>query len=234
MSKLAIITGGTRGIGKAIIEKFAEQKFDIVTCSRSASELSDLKKQIETKYGVRTYILTVDVSNRHDVKAFTDFIAHLDRPVDVLVNNAGYFKPGEILSEPDDVMEDMMTGNVFSAYHMTRGIAPTMKLSGKGHIFNMCSVASIQAYPNGGSYSISKFALLGFSKVLREELKKHNVKVTAVLAGATRTSSWDGVNLPDDRFMSVEDIANAIFGAYSLSPRSVVEEILIRPQYGDI
>jgi short-subunit dehydrogenase len=98
----------------------------------------------------------------------------------------------------------------------------------------MCSIASIKAYPNGGSYAISKFALLGFSKVLREELKEFNVRVTAVLPGATRTASWDGVDLPEDRFMRAEDVAETVFSAYSLSERSVVEEIIIRPQLGDI
>jgi hypothetical protein len=98
----------------------------------------------------------------------------------------------------------------------------------------MCSIASIKAYPNGGSYAISKFALLGLSKVLREELKPFGIKVTAILPGATKTASWDGVDLPDDRFMMAEDIAETVFAAYSLSSRSVVEEILIRPQLGDI
>ena len=81
---------------------------------------------------------------------------------------------------------------------------------------------------------ISKFAMLGLSKVLREELKEVGVRVTAVLPGATRTASWDGVDLPDERFMKVEDVAETIFAAHALSKRSVVEEILIRPQLGDI
>ena len=98
----------------------------------------------------------------------------------------------------------------------------------------MCSVASIQAYPNGGSYAISKFALLGFSKTLREELKDFGIRVTAVLPGATRTSSWDGTELPDERFIKAEDVAEVVFATYQLSTRSVVEEIVIRPQKGDI
>ncbi|MBL7876963.1 MAG: SDR family NAD(P)-dependent oxidoreductase, partial [Cyclobacteriaceae bacterium] len=103
-----------------------------------------------------------------------------------------------------------------------------------GHIFNICSIASIKAYPNGGSYAISKFALLGFSKVLREELKEHGIRVTAVLPGATKTASWAGSTLPDSRFIKPEDVAETIFSAYSLSPNAVVEELLIRPQLGDI
>jgi len=95
-------------------------------------------------------------------------------------------------------------------------------------------VPSIKAYPNGGSYAISKFALLGFSKVLREELKPAGIRVTAILPGATKTASWEGTDLPDSRFMKPEDVAEAVFSAWSLSPHSVVEELLIRPQLGDI
>jgi short-subunit dehydrogenase len=98
----------------------------------------------------------------------------------------------------------------------------------------MCSTASITAYTNGGSYCVSKFALYGLSKVLREELKPHGVKVTAILPGATYTASWEGVDLPPERFMKAEDVASAISNAYGMSPGAVAEEILIRPQLGDI
>ncbi len=104
----------------------------------------------------------------------------------------------------------------------------------KGHVFNICSTASIIPYVNGGSYCISKFALLGMSKVLREELKETNVRVTAVLPGATYTESWSSSNLPEDRFIQPEDISAAIWSCFQLSSHAVVEELLIRPQLGDI
>ncbi len=234
MSKLAVITGGTKGIGRAIVEKFAAERFDIVTCARNRNELESLKKYLESTFTMELFFLPIDMSVRTQVTAFIEFIHGLGRPVDVLVNNAGFFAPGQVLDEKSGALEAMMDANLYSAYHVTRGLAPDMKARKSGHIFSMCSVASIMAYPNGGSYSISKFALLGFSKVLRAELKDHGVRVTAVLPGATRTASWDGVELPDDRFIRPEDVADAVFDAYSLSPRSVVEEILIRPQLGDI
>ena len=234
MSKLAVITGGTKGIGRAIAVKFASQKFDIVTCSRNPDDLATFKKYLELTYSIRTHVFKADMSVRVEVKGFTDFVSGLGVPVDVVVNNAGFFAPGLMTEEKEGMLESMMENNVYSAYYTTRSLLMGMKSRKSGHIFNMCSIASINAYPNGGSYTISKFALLGFSKVLREELKDHNIRVTAVLPGATRTASWDGVNLPDERFIRPEDVAEAIFGAYSLSPRSVVEEILIRPQLGDI
>jgi short-subunit dehydrogenase len=103
-----------------------------------------------------------------------------------------------------------------------------------GHIFNICSTASKIPYINGGSYCVSKFALYGMSKVLREEMKTHNVKVTSVLPGATLTASWEGTDIPAERFMPPEDVAASIWNAYSLSSRTAVEEIILRPQRGDV
>lgn len=109
-----------------------------------------------------------------------------------------------------------------------------MKNNGRGHIFNMCSVASLQAYPNGGSYSISKYALLGFSDNLREELKQDNIKVTAICPGATFTPSWEGSGVAPERIMEAADIANMLWSAYRLSPAANVENIILRPVKGDL
>jgi len=235
MSKLVVVTGGTRGIGRAVLEKFMTNGFDVVTCARSDGDLSKLKLEVGERFKNQTIsVYKADMSNVQQVKSFCDFVLKLKQPVDVLVNNAGYFVPGEITTEPEGTLEGMIQGNVYSAYYTTRGLAPSMVARNEGHIFNICSVASIRAYSNGGSYAISKFALLGFSKCLREELKEKGIRVTAVIPGATRTASWDGVELPDERFMKIEDIAETIYSAYSLSSRSVVEEIIIRPQLGDI
>ncbi|MBT1712581.1 SDR family oxidoreductase, partial [Fulvivirgaceae bacterium PWU5] len=91
-------------------------------------------------------------------------------------NNTGFFVPGEIASEPDGTLESMINANLYSAYYTTRGLVQIMKERRSGHIFNICSIASIKAYSNGGSYAISKFALLGLSKCLREELKQDNIR----------------------------------------------------------
>ncbi len=234
MNKLLVVTGGTKGIGLALIEKFASQGFDIVTCARNEPELVTLKASIEKKYSVTVFTKPTDMGAKIQVTAFADFVLRLGRSIDILVNNAGFFIPGDISTEPDGTLESMINANLYSAYNLTRGLVGGMKEKKSGHIFNICSIASFKAYANGGSYAISKFAMLGFSKCLREELKKFGIRVTAVMPGATKTRSWDGVDLPDDRFIPAEDIAETIFSAYSLSGRSVVEEIVIRPQLGDI
>jgi short-subunit dehydrogenase len=234
MAGLVVVTGGTKGIGRAVIEKFAANGFDICTCSRGKSDLDKLASEITQKTRVKVHTHVADLSSAKDIKSFVKFVAATGVPVDVLVNNAGYFVGGHVTDEPEGTLEAMMSANVYSAYHITRGIVPGMKARKKGHIFNMCSIASFMAYPSGGSYTITKFAMLGFSKVLREEMKDFGVRVTSIMPGATKTASWEGTDLPDERFMKPEDVADAVFGAWSLSPQSVVEEIIIRPQLGDI
>ena len=124
--------------------------------------------------------------------------------------------------------------NLYSNYYLTKRVLPSMMARQSGTIFNICSIASLIAYPNSGAYSISKHALHGLSKVLREEMKPYGIRVVSVLPGATLTASWEGVNLPSERFMPAEDIAQVVWDAWSLSPRTVIEEILLRPMLGDI
>ena len=234
MNKILVVTGGTKGIGRAIVEKFSANGFDVVVSARNKTDLQSLKTDTENHFGNSVYIFSGDMGVTNDVKAFGQFVLSLKQHVDVLVNNAGYFVPGEICTEPEGQLESMIHANLYSAYHMTRALSSSLKENKAGHIFNMCSIASFKAYANGGSYAISKFAMLGLTKCLREELKPFGIRVTAIMPGATKTASWDGVDLPDSRFMKIEDVADAVYGAYALSKNSVVEEIVIRPQLGDI
>ena len=142
--------------------------------------------------------------------------------------------PGQLHAEDDSVLERMLAVNLFSAYRMTRALLPGMMARGSGTIINVCSTASLMAYPNGGSYAIAKHALHGFSRTLREEMKPHGIRVVSLLPGATLTASWEGVDLPPERFMPAEDVAEIAWAAHRMSPRTVVEEILMRPFLGDI
>ncbi len=228
------ITGGTKGIGRAIAEKFAANGFDLAICARTESDLVSFKQEFQEKYGVQVLTHATDMSQKEDVVAFADFINNQWDTVDVLVNNAGIFLPGEITKEPEGQLESQIETNLYSAYHFTRAMLPAMLEKGSGHIFNMCSIASFMAYPNGGSYSISKFAMLGFSKVLREELKTKGIKVTAIMPGATWSDSWGNADFPHSRLMEAEDIALAVWSAWQMGPSAVVEEIVVRPQLGDL
>ncbi len=231
MEKYAVITGGTKGIGHAICVRLASEGFNIATCSRSSEDLEVLRKELEP-YNIKVITRVADLGQKKEVWSFAQLIQNQWPHVDILVNNAGIFQPGEILKEPEGQMEEMVQVNLYSAYYLTRYLAKYFR-SGS-HIFNMCSVASLIAYPNGGSYTISKFALLGFSKAIREELKRTGIRVTALLPGATWSDSWKGVDLPEERLMDPQDIAGTLWAAYSLSSAAVVEEVVIRPQLGDL
>ena len=235
MKNLVVITGGTKGIGRALVNRFAGEGFAIATCSRDQEDLNALKVEINQAFPlVKLYVLKADLSNRNEVNEFATMVKQTSIPVDVLVNNTGTFVPGQVHQEDEGVLEQMINTNLYSAYHLTRALVHGMIDRKQGHIFNMCSTASITPYVNGGSYCISKFALLGMSKVLREELKELGIKVTSILPGATYTASWEGTELPKDRFMKAEDIAEAVFAAYQLSDTTVLEELILRPQLGDL
>ncbi len=231
----AVITGASKGIGKAIAARLAQEGFNVAICSRNKAVLEAAGADIQQQNPqVQVLTMPVDMGNKQQVLDFAAKINASFPAVDILVNNAGLFVPGALHEEADGLLENLMSLNLYSAYHLTRQLLPPMITRRKGHIFNLCSTASYKAYPNGGAYGITKFALLGFSKNLREELKPHNVKVTAISPGPTLTDSWAGFEAPEDRMMPPEDIASVVWSAYTLAPQTVVEEILLRPMLGDI
>lgn len=234
-SPLLVVSGGTRGIGRAVLERFAREGFDVAACARSAADLAALQADFSGKFPAQTlHTFRADFARREEVDAFVQFLHGLNRPADVLVNNAGLFRPGQVHNEEEGILEELFAVNVQGAYRLTRGVLGGMMARKRGFVVNVCSTASILGYTNGGSYCITKHALLGLSRVLREELKPHGVKVTAVLPGATLTASWAGSGLPPDRFMAAADVADLLWACHGLSPGAVVEEILMRPQLGDL
>lgn len=234
MRKSILVTGGTKGIGRAILERFAKEGFDIFTCARNEQDLNSLKAHLEENHpGIKVQAIAADLSKKEEVLRFSEAVKAIGIP-DVLVNNTGIFLPGALHSEPEGNFEYIMQTNLYSAYYLTRAFAQEMIKRRSGHIFSMGSIAGLTAYPNGGSYAVSKWAMLGMTKSFREELKPHRIKVTSILAGATFTDSWSGAGIPEDRFMTASDVAESVWGAYNLSPQTVVEEVIVRPQLGDI
>ena len=230
-----VISGGTKGIGRAIAEAFANKGANIAVAARNVADIEAMQNTWKTTYPTQQLLtFEANLAKKEDVLAFGTFINEHWKQIDVVVNNAGTFIPGAIHEEADGVLETLIETNLYSAYYLTRSLLPAMIANQSGHVFNICSVASVKAYPNGGSYAISKFALLGFSKNLREELMPKGVKVTAILPGATWSDSWKGVDLPEERLMQANDVADVIVATYLLGPAAVVEEILIRPQLGDL
>lgn len=230
-----VITGASKGFGRSLAEQFASQGHNLFICSRSETALYKTVEDLLRYYpDVQVKANAFDLSVKEQAKAFGNWVLSFGMPVDVLINNAGLFDPGSVHNEPEGNLEHMLNVNLFSAYHLTRTIIPQMMQQKSGHIFNMCSIASLHAYNNGGAYSISKYALAGFSRNLREEMKPHGIKVTAIYPGAAYTDSWAGSGVDPKRIMEAKDIATMVYAASQLSPQACVEDIILRPQLGDL
>jgi short-subunit dehydrogenase len=232
--KIIVITGASKGLGKAIAKQFAAAGYTLLVCARGELQLYKMMEELLLEFPDCTIkALPVDMSVKEEVVAFAKWCLQYGIP-DIIVNNAGQFLPGAIHNEEEGLLEQMIQTNLYSAYHLTRAFLPQMMTKKSGNIFNICSIASLQAYANGGSYSISKYALLGFSKNLREELKPHGIKVSAVMPGATYTDSWIGSGVEESRIMEANDVAKMVFAASQLSAQAVMEDIVLRPQLGDL
>jgi short-subunit dehydrogenase len=229
-----IITGASRGLGKAIAEIFAANGYNLYLTSITETRLYKTLEELLNKYpSVTIKARPFDLGKKSQAKEFGKWCLENCSP-DILINNAGSFTGANVHDEEEGALEEMIETNLYSAYHLTRVIVPEMIKKKSGHIFNMSSIAGLKAYPGGGSYSISKYALHGFSVNLREELKPHSIRVTTVFPGAAYTDSWAATGIDKKRFMEAEDIAKMIFAASQLSPQACVEDIILRPQLGDI
>jgi short-subunit dehydrogenase len=229
-----IITGASKGIGRAITEKLVAQNVNVAYCARTEKDVWATAKALHDINKVKIFHATADLSKPADCNKFIQNAIAEFGTIDVLINNAGTYVGGKIYEEAEGALEQMINTNLYSAYHCTRAVLPNMMQNKKGHIINICSIAGLQPYPNGGSYSISKFAMVGFSKNLREEMKPHGVKVTTVSPGATMSDSWAGSDIDPNRIMEAKDIADAVWAIINLAPQTVVEDIVMRPQLGDL
>ncbi|MBA2328580.1 MAG: SDR family oxidoreductase [Chitinophagaceae bacterium] len=230
----AVITGASRGIGKSVAKTYALHGYNLFLSSRNEDGLLQTVEELKKDYpNIHIHAQAFDLGKKQQAQLFGEWVVNIADTIDVLVNNAGTFVPGNISDEPDGALEHMLEVNLYSAYHVTRSMLPKMISQKNGHIFTICSIAALDAYSNGGAYSISKFGLLGFTKNLRKELIPHNIKVTAIIPGAVFTDSWKGMVEPE-RIMKPEDIATLIYTVSRLSMQATVEQIVVRPQLGDL
>jgi 3-oxoacyl-[acyl-carrier protein] reductase len=231
----AIVTGATKGIGLSITKHLAANNYNLALCARDLAELESLKKELNGQFPHLTIIIkATDCARAEEVQSFADFASRKFPFTDVLINNAGVFIPSSLMDEAADSLQKQMQVNVFTPHLLSKVFGRKMKEAGKGHIVNICSISSVKPTFKAASYSITKMALLGLTKVLRDELMTSGVKVTAVLPGSTLTASWEGTTIPAERFIAPDDIAKSVIACLSMSPGANVDEIIIRPLRGDI
>lgn len=233
--KTTLITGATKGMGRAISLALAKEGYHVIACARKREDLNRLEKEIkDVSPEVQVFLRECDFADPEQVSALVAWIEQEFELIDVLVNNVGLFVPGRFLAESPDALAQHMQVNVFTPHALSRTIGKMMKKKETGHIFNITSVASREAVSTAASYSVTKFALRGLTNIIREELKRHQVKVTEIVPGSTLTSSWEGTTVSASEFVLPEDIAKAVISVLSMSEGANVDEVVVRPIKGQI
>lgn len=231
-NKTALITGATRGIGKAIAEKLAQLGYNLLLVARGEEALRHLQSSLtEGNKKIEVQIFSADLSRLEEIYLLRDWA--LLREPDLLVNNVSVFRPISLLNEEDDSFIDQFHLNYYSAHILGVALARSMKTKGQGHIFNISSTASREAV-KAGTYTVTKHAIKGLTYVLREELRPFGVKVTEIIPGSTLTSSWDGTDISPDRFVRPDEIANTIALCLEMGSSTNIDEIVVKPQQGNL
>jgi len=233
---IVLVTGASQGIGAAVAEAFAADygaEARLALVARSEGPLAAVADACRAR-GAGAETFPCDVTDEAAVERMAGAVrARLGTP-DVLVNNAGAFRPGGVLDmTPADFRADVEV-NLTSAFLVTHAFLEEMVARGSGDVVFMASVASIKGYPRGVAYGAAKHGLLGLARSLREEVRERGLRVITLLPGATYTDSWAASGLPEERFMPPEDLARLVVSLHRLSDRTVVEEVLLRPQLGDV
>lgn len=233
--KFALVTGATKGMGRAISFALVREGYALIACARSQANLDQLQKDIQESIpAAKVYVQSCDFSYPAQIITLLDWVKAMGFQIDVLVNNVGLFVPGRLLDEPEDQLAKHLQVNLFSSHQLSIAIGRQMRGNQSGHIFNISSIASREAVASAGSYTISKYASAGLTAVLRQELQKDNIKVTEIIPGSTLTSSWEGTTVPSEDFILPEDIARALISVLQMSAGANVDEIVIKPIKGQI
>lgn len=234
---VVLITGASQGIGAALAKEFAAEVAGVrlALVARQERKLQAIAKACSKRGdGVQVEIFPCNVADEAAVASLARAIKKRFGGVDVLINNAGKFTGAPFTDMTVAAFDEMIAVNLRSVFLVSRAFVPGMIQRGRGDVFNMSSIAGFTAYPGGAGYSAAKAGVSVLSKVMRAELKDKGIRVCCVCPGATVSPSWDGSGVAKERMMPAEDVARAFLDVYRLSRRTVVEEIVLRPQRGDI
>lgn len=230
-----LITGASQGIGATIAKTFAREIRGgrLALVARQVKNLQAVATAC-ARLGAKPEIFQCDVTNAASVDLMAAGVRRRLGAPDVLINNAGAFTMAPFAETSLDQFDGMIAVNLRSAFLVTQAFLPAMLKRRSGDIFFMSSIAGLGAYPNAAAYCAAKFGVTGLAKVLRAETKNRGLRVCCVHPGATWSPSWEKSGVKPERIMAAEDVARAILDVHRLGPRTVVEEIVLRPQLGDV
>lgn len=228
--KIVLVTGASRGIGRAITLRFASAGADLVIAARNQAELQDLGAEIQAM-GRSCLIMPTDLRDPDQIQGLVQQSIGQFGRIDVLINNAGIGFWASISDLTLDQYDEMFDVNMRAVFLLTQAVLPQMIERGNGHIINIASTSSRWTYPEGTLYCASKFALLGFNEALAKELRTTGVRVTAVCPGQVNTYlGGSGPQTWEEDMLSGEDIAELALQAVTLPPHAIVTEMVVWPR----
>jgi NAD(P)-dependent dehydrogenase (short-subunit alcohol dehydrogenase family) len=232
---VVLITGASQGIGATFALAFAREVAGVrlALVARNRANLGKVAKACAA-FGAEAAVFPADVSREAAVARAARGVAKRFGAVDVLINNAGTFAGAPFAKTPVGMFDRQVAVNLRSAFLVTQAFLPAMLRRKRGDVFFMSSIAGLEAYPNSAAYCAAKFGVTGLARVLRAETKGTGIRVCAVYPGATWSPSWSASGVPPQRMMPAEDIAHAFLDIWRLGRRTVVEEIILRPERGDL
>lgn len=228
-----VITGASRGIGRRIAQAFTRNtNYALLLIARTKHDLKDTQTLCRNIGDNKVAISTCDATNSRAVQQ----IALPDRfPIPkIIINNAGSFLLKKLQKTTHEEFAEQIQANLYSAVNITQRFLDDLKSKPHALIINICSVGAVEGLKDSGAYSASKHALLGYTRSLRKELLATEVGVTAINLGQTQSTSWEGSLTDRDLLIDPDDVAKIILNLTGLSPRTVVEEILVKPQHGRV
>ena len=233
--KNALITGATKGMGRAIAFAFAKQGLNLAICSRNIKDLEQIKAELQSiNQQINIVTVQADASKKDQLLNFAQKAEAGLGQIHVIVNNVGIYQPTSIMDDAEDTFDLLMNANLRPAYELYRYFGKKLAAAKDGHIFNICSIAAITPVIEAGTYTVTKAATLSLSNIMRLEMQQYGVKVTSVIPGSTLTSSWDGMQVDANKMVLPDDIASAVIAIYNMSAGANVNEITITPVFGQI
>jgi NAD(P)-dependent dehydrogenase (short-subunit alcohol dehydrogenase family) len=231
--QVAVVTGGGRGIGRAVARTFAREGASVVLAARSGRELDAVAREI-TASGGRALAVATDVRQEPAVAALVARTMAEHGRLDVLVTAAGVAAFGPVRELTTADWDHMLSVNLRGAFLCCRAVLPPMIAAGRGTIVNIGSVVTSRTLTGSAAYTTSKYGLLGFSRVLAEEMRPHGVRVGVLSAGATDTPLWDGMSGSPDRsrMLTGDQVADAALWMVGMGPNATLEEMTLLPAGG--
>ncbi len=227
--KVALITGGGRGIGAGIARRLAALGATTIICARSVQRLDQTAREIRSAGG-RCEPMPCDVTDWNSVAALADRVQREFGRTDILVNNAGVGGFGGPLQNlPIEKWDSILNTNLRGVFYMVRAFVPLLLKAGGGHIINISSIASKNPLPNGAAYAASKSGLNGLSYSVAEELRGQNIRVSVVCPGSTHTELSPHEGKSVEKMLQPDDVAQAVEMLVTQRPQSFVSEVVIRP-----